>query len=79
METNLLDSEPAEGDLHQLEVLDVLVLQVGLELHFSQRDRAGEENVQQLADGRPSAEMFYLRQLGGDISRLCSHWFFMAS
>ena len=42
------------------------MLQVGLELDFPQRHRAGEENVEELAVGRPSAEMFNLGQLGGE-------------
>ena len=65
-DSNLFYSEEAEGDLDQLEVVDVLVLEVGLELHLPQGDGAGEEDVHELTVSSPSAQVFYLGQLGGE-------------
>ena len=63
---DLLNSEITEGDLHQLEVLDVLVLEVGEELHLPQPHRPGEQEVQQLAVGGSGTEVLYLGELGAE-------------
>lgn len=48
---DLVHVHPFEGGLEQLEVVKVLVLQLGLELDLFKTDAAGEEKVHELAVG----------------------------
>lgn len=47
--TYFVDAHLFEGHLQKLEVVDVLVLELGPELHFLQRHRVGKQHVHELA------------------------------
>lgn len=47
--THLFHTHLFEGNLEQLEVMDVFVLQFGTKLHFLQRQRTVKQHVHELA------------------------------
>lgn len=49
--TYFVDSHLFEGDLQELEVLDVFVLQLGTKFHFLQRHRVDKQHVHELTVG----------------------------
>lgn len=49
--THLVHVHPFEGGLEQLEVVKVLVLQLGLKLDLFKTDAAGEQEIHELAVG----------------------------
>lgn len=51
LQTHLVHIHPLEGGLQQLEVVKVLVLQLGLKLDLFKTDAAGEKQIHELAVG----------------------------
>lgn len=49
--TDLVHIHPFEGGLEQLEVVEILVLQLGLKLDLFKTDAAGEKKIHELAVG----------------------------
>lgn len=49
--TYFVNSHLFEGNLQELEVVDVFVLQLGTKFHFLQRHRVGKQHVHELAVG----------------------------